>query len=87
MAKVSVGIAVLGIDLGKNLCSVAGLDAAGAVVLRRRMRPETVAAFAAGLPPRAAASPVSRPGAAGRNRRGRGAQAEPRRTSARRRWA
>jgi hypothetical protein len=29
-------IAVLGIDLGKNSCSVAGLDMHGAVVLRRR---------------------------------------------------
>ena len=30
-------IAVLGIDLGKNSCSVVGLDAAGRVVLRRRL--------------------------------------------------
>src|SRR3954452_1573825 len=44
-------IAVLGIDLGKSSCSLAGLDASGAVVLRRRMRRETVVAFAAGLPP------------------------------------
>src|SRR5919202_6595966 len=43
-------IAVLGIDLGKNACSLAGLDPSGAVVLRRRMRRETVIAFAAGLP-------------------------------------
>ncbi len=28
-------IAVLGIDLGKNSCSMAGLDISGAVVLRR----------------------------------------------------
>jgi len=28
-------IAVLGVDLGKNVCSVVGLDAAGAVVMRR----------------------------------------------------
>ena len=28
------GIAVLGIDLGKNSCSVAGLDETGRVVLR-----------------------------------------------------
>ncbi len=27
-------IAILGIDLGKNSCSVAGLDASGRVVLR-----------------------------------------------------
>src|SRR5438477_3942908 len=31
-----IAIAVLGIDLGKNVCSVVGLDASGAVVLRRR---------------------------------------------------
>jgi hypothetical protein len=31
-------IAVLGIDLGKNSCSLVGLDAGGKVVLRRRMR-------------------------------------------------
>ena len=37
---------VLGIDLGKNSCSVVGLDAAGRVVLRRRMRRETIAGFA-----------------------------------------
>jgi transposase len=30
-------VAVLGIDLGKNSCSVAGLDEAGRVVLRRRV--------------------------------------------------
>ena len=43
-------IAVLGIDLGKSICSLVGLDADGAVVLRRRMRRETVIAFAAKLP-------------------------------------
>jgi transposase len=43
-------IAVLGIDLGKNTCSLAGLDGNGAVVLRRRMTREAVIAFAASLP-------------------------------------
>ena len=43
-------IAVLGIDLGKNTCSLAGLDASGAVVLRRRMTRDGLSAFAAGLP-------------------------------------
>jgi transposase len=33
-----MAIAVLGIDLGKNSCSVAGLDGTGRVVLRRRRR-------------------------------------------------
>src|SRR5918994_2113495 len=32
-----MAIAVLGIDLGKNSCSVAGLDERGRVILRRRM--------------------------------------------------
>lgn len=31
-------IVILGIDLGKNSCNVAGQDAAGHVILRRRMR-------------------------------------------------
>ena len=48
MAKLP--IAVLGIDLGKNSCSVAGLDANGAVVLRRRMTRESLLAFASKLP-------------------------------------
>lgn len=43
-------IAVLGIDLGKNSCSLAGLDATGAVVLRKKITREGVVAFAAGLP-------------------------------------
>src|SRR5579859_3757377 len=43
-------IAVLGIDLGKNSCSVAGLDGTGAVIKRRRMRPESIAAFTEKLP-------------------------------------
>ena len=40
-------ISVLGVDLGKNVCSVVGLDASGAVVLRRRAKRETVIALAA----------------------------------------
>jgi transposase len=44
-------ISVLGVDLGKNSCSVVGLDKTGRVVIRRRMRRETVISFAAGLPP------------------------------------
>ena len=43
-------IAVLGIDLGKNSCSVVGLDATGRVVLRRRMHRDSVIKLAAGLP-------------------------------------
>src|SRR5919199_1504275 len=48
MAKNS--IAVLGIDLGKNSCSLVGLDAAGAVVLRRRARRESIVGLTAKLP-------------------------------------
>lgn len=43
-------IAVLGIDLGKNTCSLAGLDATGTVVLRKRMNRESVIVFVAALP-------------------------------------
>lgn len=43
-------IAVLGINLGKNSCSLVGLDQSGRVVVRRRMRRETVIAFASRLP-------------------------------------
>ena len=43
-------IAVLGIDLGKNSCSIVGLDATGRVVLRRRSHRDGVLKLAAGLP-------------------------------------
>ena len=44
-------IQTLGIDLGKTLCSLAGLDAAGRVVLRKRIRRDKkILAFAANLP-------------------------------------
>jgi len=43
-------VSVLGVDLGKNVCSVVGLDASGAVVLRRRAKRETLVALAAKLP-------------------------------------
>lgn len=42
---------VLGINLGKNSCSVVGLGGAGKVVVRRRMQRETVISFAASLAP------------------------------------
>jgi transposase len=44
-------VAVLGIDLGKNSCSVVGLDTAGRVVMRRRLCRESVIKFAASLAP------------------------------------
>lgn len=43
-------IAVLQMDLGKNSCNVAGLDAAGRVVLRRRLHRDGVVRLAAGSP-------------------------------------
>ena len=43
-------VAMLGIDLGKNSCSLAGLDAKGAVMLRRRMTREGVVAFVSKQP-------------------------------------
>ena len=46
-----MSIFVLGIDLGKNVCSLVGLDAAGAVVLRRRLRRDGVATFVGKLQP------------------------------------
>jgi transposase len=42
-------IAVLGIDLGKNSCSLVGLDQNGAVVMRRRMRPGSIVGFTRSL--------------------------------------
>ena len=45
-----MGIAVLGIDLGKNVCSVVGLDEAGAVVLRRRTKRDNLVALVGKLP-------------------------------------
>ncbi|NEU11400.1 IS110 family transposase [Methylobacterium sp. BTF04] len=41
---------MLGIDLGENSCSLVGLDAAGAVVLRRRARRETIVGLTAKPP-------------------------------------
>src|SRR5437879_1917675 len=45
----AMNVDVLGIDLGKNSCSVVGLDPTGRVVLRRRMRGERMVALAAKL--------------------------------------
>lgn len=45
-----MSIFVLGIDLGKNVCSLVGLDAGGSVILRRRLRRDGVAEFVGNLP-------------------------------------
>jgi len=42
---------VLGIDLGKNVCSLVGLDETGAVVLRRRLRRDGIAEFVGKMEP------------------------------------
>ncbi len=42
-------IVIVGIDLGKNSCSLAGLDLSGRVVLRRRMRRNSLESFVKGL--------------------------------------
>jgi len=39
-----MAIVILGIDLGKNVCSLVGVDEDGAVVLRRQMRRQTAGA-------------------------------------------
>lgn len=44
-------IAVLGIDLGKNTCSLVGLDENGRVIVRRRLRRESVIRFAGSFAP------------------------------------
>src|ERR671913_1773740 len=43
-------VTIIGVDLGKNSCSLVGLDAAGAVVLRRRVRRDGLVALLTKLP-------------------------------------
>lgn len=45
-----MSIVILGVDLGKNSCSVVGVDAAGAVVVRRSMRRQTLIDYVTNLP-------------------------------------
>src|SRR5882724_9301475 len=44
-------IAVLGVDLGKNVCSLVGLDEKGTVVMRRRARRDLLVEYVEKLPP------------------------------------
>src|SRR5271166_5122194 len=44
-------IAIIGIDLGKNICSLAGIDGSGQVVVRRRVRRENVFKIVSQLKP------------------------------------
>ena len=46
-----VEVSVIGIDLGKNSCSLAALDSKGAVIKRWRMRRASIVAFTKDLPP------------------------------------
>ncbi len=46
-----MAVEVIGLDLAKNVFQAHGVDAAGQVVLRRRLRRSEVIAFFAGLPP------------------------------------
>lgn len=43
-------ISILGVDIGKNSCSVVGVDERGAVVVRRTMRRQTLIEFVEKLP-------------------------------------
>jgi hypothetical protein len=43
-------IVIIGVDLGKNACSVVGVDADGAVVVRRSMRRQTLIDYVTKLP-------------------------------------
>ncbi len=45
-----MSIVILGVDLGKNACSVVGVDASGRVVVRRSMRRQTLIDYVAKLP-------------------------------------
>lgn len=44
-------IEILGIDLGKTICSLAGLDTIGAVVYRKRLQRDRLLEFLEGLDP------------------------------------
>ena len=46
-----MAIVTIGIDLGKNVCSLAGLDKDGRVVLRKRMQRAKLISFLTTLPP------------------------------------
>lgn len=43
-------ISILGIDVGKNSCSVVGVDDKGSVIVRRTMRRQTLFEFVGKMP-------------------------------------
>jgi transposase len=45
-----MSVVILGVDLGKNFCSIVGVNAAGAVVVRRSMRRQTLIDYVRQLP-------------------------------------
>ena len=45
-----MSMVILGVDLGKNSCSVVGVDAAGGVIVRRSMRRQTLIDYVTKLP-------------------------------------
>jgi transposase len=45
-----MSIVILGVDLGKNSCSIVGVDATGAIVTRRSMRRQTLIDYILKLP-------------------------------------
>jgi hypothetical protein len=49
--SILMDIDVLGIDLGKTVCSIAGLDATGAVVFRKRLQRHRLLGFLEDLRP------------------------------------
>jgi transposase len=49
--SIPMEIAVLGIDMGKTVCSMASVDSSGAMVLRRRTQCFHLLEFLAQLPP------------------------------------
>lgn len=50
-----MSIVVLGVDLGKNVCSLVGMDSSGGIVMRRRIRRDKLAEFVCHLEPCAVA--------------------------------
>lgn len=45
-----MSIVILGVDLGKNACSIVGVDATGSVIVRRSMRRQTLIDYVTKLP-------------------------------------
>ena len=43
-------LSIIGIDLGKTSCSLVGVDTAGEVLVRRRMRRDTIVSFCSKYP-------------------------------------